>query len=251
MKKFISLSGGVESTALCVLFGNVADAIFADTKNEHKHIYERLIKIENWVKANIRPTFKIHYVTNKKHPKGLRDYIIKMKFYPSFKSRYCTRLFKIEPIDDFLKKIENPTLLIGLNYDEQDSRTGNYGLVKKCSYEYPLIENRLTRSACKTILNKVGLLPNFPVYSQRGGCIDCYFKSVKEYEAMALLNETEFDIVMHTEEIIQDVRGSFFSIKKGIKMREIKQRVSNILFAPEEIYPVINDVTSCGVFCNR
>lgn len=35
MKRFISFSGGVESRTMAVLFGNKADAIFADTGAEH------------------------------------------------------------------------------------------------------------------------------------------------------------------------------------------------------------------------
>jgi hypothetical protein len=86
---------------------------------------------------------------------------------------------------------------------------------------------------------------------QRGGCIGCYYKSKKEYEAMALLNLKEFEEVEHIEEMIQDRREEFFSILPNITMYQIRQNVSNMIFKPEEIYPVINDATKCGVFCNR
>ena len=252
MKQFISFSGGVESTTMCVLFGDKADAIFADTGYEHKVIYDRLDLVEKWVQDFHRKDFKIYRIKNKDYI-SLKTYILDAKFYPSFKSRYCTRMFKIEPIDDFLEqyKDEGVELMIGLNADEIELRTGNHGNKKFVKYSYPLADNSLSRSACLLILNRAGLQPNFPVYMSRGGCVGCYYKSKKEYEAMALLNPKEFTEVQNIEENIQDRRESFFSILPGITMQQIKDNVSNMIFKPEEIYPVVNDATKCGVFCNR
>jgi len=42
MKRFISFSGGVESTTMCVLYGKGATAIWCDTGAEHKEMYERI-----------------------------------------------------------------------------------------------------------------------------------------------------------------------------------------------------------------
>jgi hypothetical protein len=252
LNKYISFSGGVESTTMCVLFGNKADAIFSDTGFEHDVIYDRLDSIEAWVKNFHRSDFKIHRVKNEQYG-TLIDYIKSQKFYPSFKARYCTRMFKIEPIDDFLEKHkdEGAELLIGLNAEEKDMRVGNHGNKPFVSYSYPLVDNGITRDACKKILERAGLLPDFPPYMLRGGCVGCYYKSRKEYEAMALLNPSEFEIVENLEEEIQDMREDYFSIKEGVKMSEIRKSVSNMLFKPEEIYPTLNTITKCGVFCNR
>ena len=141
--------------------------------------------------------------------------------------------------------------MIGLNAEEIDQRTGNHGNKKFVNYSYPLADNGLNRAACITILKKVGLNPEFPAYMRRGGCIGCYYKSKKEYEAMALLNPAEFKVVENLEEEIQDKREKYFSIKDGIKMSEIREGVANMIFTPDEIYPTINDATKCGVFCNR
>jgi len=251
-KTFISFSGGVESSTMCVLFGNKADAIFSDTGFEHEEIYKRIDLVENWVKNFHRKDFKIHRIRNQKH-NSLLDYIEESKFYPNFQARYCTRMFKIEPIDNFLEKFkkDGTELMIGLNADEIELRTGNHGNKKFVNYSYPLADNGITRGGCISILKKVGLYPEFPAYMKRGGCIGCYYKSKKEYEAMALLNPKEFKIVEDLENRIQDKRKEFFSIKQNIKMREIRENVSNLLFKPEEIYPTINNSTNCGVFCNR
>jgi hypothetical protein len=252
MKQFISFSGGVESSTMCVLFGNKADAIFSDTGFEHKEIYDRINLVEKWCQEFHKRDFKIHRIKNEKH-NSLIDYIKLSKFYPSFQSRFCTRMFKIEPIDNFLNQFKNEgcKLMIGLNADEIDQRTGNHGNKKFVEYSYPLADNGLTRVMCIAILQKVNLYPNFPVYMKRGGCIGCYYKSIKEYEAMALLNPTEFKIVEELENEIQDIRKEFFSIHQSKTMKQIREHALSSLFSADEMYATINDVTKCGVFCNR
>lgn len=257
MKQFISFSGGVESSTMCILYGNKADGIFADTNFEHKPIYERIAKVEKAVRNFHNNDFKIHIV--KRDGESLPEYIESSKFYPSFQSRFCTRMFKIEPIDNFLKqyKKDGATLLIGLNADEigdgvNDPRTGNHGNLPFIKYSYPLADNGITRKMCIQILESVDLAPKFPPYMQRGGCIGCYYKSKKEFEALAILAADEFDQVAELEAIIQDKRDKFYHIVDSIpNLKDFKRHAQSILFNPDEIYPVINNASKCGVFCNR
>lgn len=250
MKKFISFSGGVESTTMCVLFGANANAIFCDTGFEHKIMYERINMVEKEIKK-LHPNFKIIRVKNKEH-RSLPAYIKKHKFYPSVMARFCTRMFKIEPIDDFLRDQGPVELMIGLNADEFE-RTGNHGLVQNVTYSYPLIMANLARKSCIEILKKLNLEPVFPPYMARGGCIGCFFKSKKEYTAMAILNEEEFDQVVELEEVIQDERGHRYGIRDGIpNMKDFKRLAKSTLFSAEEMYDYTLELqTPCGVFCHR
>ena len=50
MKKFLSLSYGVESTAMAILYGKGATCIFCDTGAEPKQIYERIAKVDKILK---------------------------------------------------------------------------------------------------------------------------------------------------------------------------------------------------------
>lgn len=252
MKKYISFSGGVESSTMCLLFGNKADAIFADTNYEHKPIYERIIKVEKYVREFYGNNFKI--VRVQREGETMPEYIKSSKFYPSFQSRYCTRMFKIEPIDDYLEQYKNEgvELMIGLNADEIEQRTGNHGNKPFVKYSYPLADNGITRAICIEILQTAKLMPNFPPYMQRGGCIGCYYKSKKEYEALALLNPEEYDIVANLEQTIQDKRDKFYHIVESIpNLKDFKRYAQSILFNPDDIYPVINNASKCGVFCNK
>lgn len=256
MKKFIAFSGGVESTTMCLLFGNKADAIFADTGAEHKELYERIDLVEQAVREFHGNDFNITKVSNKKYS-SLQESIIQKKFFPSFRNRFCTHMFKIEPIDDFLEQFkgEGAELMIGLNADEADRRTGNLGKLPFVNYSYPLVEAGINRAKCEQILKAANLHPNFPVYMRRGGCKFCYYKSKNEFRAMVHLSPDEFQEIVELEIAFQDQREVFFSIKdtipEGMEQFRKNELVNPTLFNMADVYATVNDATSCGQFCNR
>lgn len=258
MKRFISFSGGVESTAMCLLYGKGATAIFCDTGAEHKKMYERLDYVENMLKVYHNGDFELVRIKPLKKHKGieydsLTDYIKGTKFFPSARTRFCTVDFKIKPIDTFLAQYDAVELLIGLNADETD-RKGNHLNGENITYRYPLIEDNYDRDFCLELLEKYNLHPNFPAYMSRGGCKFCFFKSKKEYRAMVHLAPEEIQEVAELEESIQDRRGKYFRIKKDMpKISEFIQIEQNNLFDDNsEYYRIDNDDSpSCGVFCHR
>lgn len=259
MKRFISFSGGVESTTMCILYGSDAKGIWSDTGSEHKKMYDRIEKVENEIKK-IHPEFEIIKVkANTTHKKVQYDNLEKLaiayKFMPSGQARYCTRIFKIEPIDNYLKQFVECELMIGLNADEWNSREGNWGLNENVKYLYPLVDDGYTRDDCEEILNEHGLHPNMPVYMLRGGCRMCFFKSEKEYRAMYHLDRQEFMEVMAFEEEIQDKRKKFYSIMgngKSLRQLMLQEQKERFQF-PEiaELYKSLKKETSCGAFCHR
>jgi hypothetical protein len=257
-KTFISFSGGVESTAMCLLYGKGATAIFCDTGSEHRKMYERLNYVENMLKAYHCGDFELVRIKPKKQYKGkeynsLTEYIKAVKFFPSGQRRFCTADFKIKPIDNFLKQFEEVELLIGLNADETD-RQGNHLEGKNIIYRYPLIEDGYDRDFCLELLKTYNLHPNFPAYMSRGGCKFCFFKSKKEFRAMVHLAPEEIEEVAALEESIQDSRGKFYRIKKDLpKIRQFIQIEKNNIFGDNSIYynTDTDESPSCGVFCHR
>jgi PP-loop superfamily ATP-utilizing enzyme len=225
-KRFIAFSGGVESSAMCVLYGKDATPVFTDAGWEHKPMRERLDVMEAALKKIHGDSFCIIRI-KAENVEGtgtntLPDYIRLRKFYPNPVARFCTRLFKIEPMDKFLLKQGDCEVFIGLNSDEADDRTGNYGECKNVSYRYPLIEDGLTRKDCEAVLSKHGLLPQFPPYMSRGGCVGCFFKRKAEFAALALLDKDEAVSVAELEEAIQDKRGKYYHVHNSIpNMRDM------------------------------
>jgi len=250
-KKFIAFSGGVESTTMALLFGRSATPLFADTGFEHREMYERLDRIEVALQEIHGEGFKIQRVSR---DETLQEYIQRTKFYPSPVARFCTRMFKIEPMDEFLKDQGECELMIGLNADEAD-RTGNHGLISNVTYTYPLIDLGITRDRCLEYLKAYDLQPHFPPYMQRGGCVGCFYKSKKEFTALALLNQTEADMIAELEASIQDERGKHYGIRDGIpNMREFINNVKSqtSIMSAEKLYETKQQAnTPCGVFCHR
>lgn len=252
LKRFISFSGGVESTTMCVLFGKGATAIWCDTGAEHELMYQRINDLEIKLKELHEGDFELVRVKSKKY-NGLEEYAKKQKYMPSGQARYCTRLFKIEPIDEFLSTQGECELMIGFNVDEED-RTGNLELKSNVKYTYPLIDYLFTREECEAILRFEGFHPNFPVYMLRGGCRMCFFKSEKEYRAMYHLNKKEFEEMMQFEEGMQDKRLKFYSImSNGKSLRQLAKECESELFV--DVKSLYEDYKkegkSCGAFCHR
>ena len=238
MKRFISFSGGVESTTMCILYGKGAKAIWCDTGAEHTEMYKRMDMVEERLKQLHGGDFEIIRLKPSVKIKGkmidnLLTGVIAQKFMPSSMARYCTRQFKIEPIDKFLKEQGECELMIGLNADEE-SREGNWGLMANVKYSYPLQTDGHNRGDCEAILNLHGLHPQFPAYMLRGGCSMCFYKSEKEYKALYYLDRAEFDRMVEFEDRYQDNRAKFYSImSSGKSLRQLATECNAEMFKDE------------------
>lgn len=263
MKKFISFSGGVESTTMCVLYGKGAKAIFCDTGWEHEELYKRLDYVEQQLKVlhdgdfeliRIIPEVKVtSRITGEKIiVNKLQDRILHTQFFPNQLKRFCTSEFKIIPIDNFLKEQGVCELMIGLNVEEEEKREGNHEKLDNVNYTYPLVKDDLDRDDCIEILDKYGLNPNFPVYMSRGGCKGCFFKGKKEYRAMVHLSPEEIQEISELEMAVQDKRGKFFRIKRDMpSMKDFIEIEKNTLFDVKDFYIADSEHYSCGMFCHR
>lgn len=261
MEKFISFSGGVESTTMCILYGKGNKAIWCDTGAEHKEIYDRIDYCERALKQIHGNDFEIirlkaNVKVKGKYVSSLVDAITGWLYMPSQGRRWCTSKFKIEPIDEFLKQQGECELMIGLNADEE-KRTGNWGLMSNVKYTYPLQEDDLTREDCEDILKQYNLMPDFPFYMNRGGCFMCIYKSVSEYKAMYVFDRETFNRVKQLEEKVQDKRKKFFAISVNqVQMNKIQSIVESEIRnwgidAVKDFYKKIEQKQACGAFCHR
>lgn len=267
MKKFISLSGGVESTTMCILYGKGATAIWADTGDEEDELYERMDFLEGSLKDLHGGDFNLVRLKAKIIAKGiecstLEELAIAWTYFPSPIARYCTAKLKIEPIDNFLKDQGDCELMIGFNADEEPNkdRTGNYMKCENVSYTYPLYENGLTRAECEDILNNYNLHPNFPIYMKRGGCRKCFYKGKSELKAKCVFNpegfakDKDFEIEMNAK----SNRKKFYHINMnaGMSYQAIEDEVNKeiVLWGLEVVKEMYNKTEThkpCGSFCHR
>lgn len=272
MKRFISFSGGVESTTMCLLYGKGATAIVCDTGDEEPEMYERWDFIENAMKVLHDGDFKLIRIKPNVKVKGelhetLTEVALAKGIFPSSMIRWCTPLLKIEPIDNFLRDQGECQLMIGLNLDEENSRAGNWESLGNVNYTYPLVEDERTRQDCIDALREYGLEPNFPPYMKRGGCRKCFFRGKKEAKAKYFFNkegfleDQAFEIELNetgTRKLTTTGAKKFFGINQGFPqgyqsvINECEQEIA--MFGLEEMksqYTNITEHKACGVFCHR
>jgi len=267
MKRFISFSGGVESTTMCILYGKGATAIWCDTGDEEPEMYERIAKVEKELIEIHDGDFRLVKIYPEIVAKGkvchtIEEAALAWSFYAAANARWCTSKFKIEPIDLFLMQQGPCELLIGFNADEEPEkdRTGNFMECDNVDYRYPLYEDGFTRYDCEETLRMHRLLPNFPIYMKRGGCRKCFFRGKGEMKAKYIFNPTEFAKDKAFENHMNDVsdRKKFYHINMnaGASYQSIEDEVNREIaqWGIDEVkrmYKSIETHKACGAFCHR
>ena len=287
MKKFLSLSYGVESTAMAILYGKGATCIFCDTGAEPKQIYERIAKVDKILKEIHGGDIELVKIKASVNVKGVKvdnliDYIKGYKYFPSKMMRFCTKEFKILPIDDFLSSQGDCELCIGFNADETPSiqtleatvlpedtvlqyelfsddvtkivkkqkakRVGNLMACKNVTYSYPVHAAGLTREDCEDVLKEHGLEMDFPSYMNRGGCWMCFFKGLPELKAIYFFDRELFNAIKELELYIQDNnRKGFYNafISLGCSIGDVeKQCEQELIMWGAEVFNMYKNVKS-------
>jgi 3'-phosphoadenosine 5'-phosphosulfate sulfotransferase (PAPS reductase)/FAD synthetase len=272
MERFISFSGGVESTTMCLLYGKGATAIVCDTGDEEPEMYERWDFVENAMNIIHDGDFKLIRIKPKAKHKGLfyetlDDLALAYGFFPGSGKRYCTRILKIEPIDNYLEEQGQCELMIGLNADEIELREGNQSTLPNVKYTTPLAEDGHSRADCIDFLKEYQLEPNFPPYMKRGGCRKCFFRGKKEAKAKYFFNkdgfleDQAFEIELNhkgTRKLNKSGTKKFFGINQAFPagyqsvIDECEQEIA--MFGLEQMksqYKNITEHKACGLFCHR
>jgi len=241
MTEYVAFSGGIDSTALALLMPD-AELIFTDTGWEFPHVYEHIERFEDVTGRQVT------WLNSAKWPTGIPEGIKFKNFMPNHGARFCTSEFKIQPLEKFLH--DGDKLCIAIRADEPE-RGGNWAEYAR----YPLREMGITRIDCVRICAEHDLLPRYPVYAARGGCIGCFYKRKSEVQAMAALIPETLDQLRELEESVQDERGKYFHMfpNVGMSIRDIQ--LQPMLFEPEQVYASAYDTSdygqACGLFCNR
>jgi len=224
----ISLGAGVQSSTMALMASrgelldiNVDFAIFADTQDESKKVYEWL----DWLEGQL--SFPVYRVTKGK----LSEKALEMRTtedgrkYPKVSipfhvlttdgkktmvtHRNCTADYKIKPILKELRarcgikrgqKVATVTSLIGISYDEmqrmKDSRE------PWAVNRWPLVEMKMRRGHCIEWMRKNGY-PEPP----KSACIYCPFKSAELFRDMQLNEPEAFQEVIDFEKQINERRS--------------------------------------------
>ena len=232
-KHIISLGAGVQSStmALMAAHGEISPmpdcAIFADTQDESKAVYEWLNMLEGFINDAPHP-FPIHRVTRGKlskssltprvSAKGVKYSKTSIPFFTlnSDKSggmipnRGCTYDFKIMPIRKKQRelgeikrgqKTVGVITWIGISLDEASRMKDSRDVW--CENRWPLIEARMTRADCLRWMESHGY-PEPP----RSSCVYCPFHSNTEWRRLKTDEPREFTKAVKFERAIQKMKGT-------------------------------------------
>ena len=241
---FVSVSGGLDSTALAIIISQEnkeAKYIFADTGDEFPQVYEHLNKMETVLGIEI---------VRVKGEMTFNDFVLKKNYFPSPRFRWCTPIFKIQPIYDYLEKFNPYKLAVGLRCDETRKESDDNHIF------YPLRDKNINRNKVKNICSEYGLVPQYPFYMSRGGCYSCFFKTKKEIIGLAQNEPELFQKLIDRENKVNEnfnKREKSFYMFQNLGMRlEVAKKIIDAgkqveMFNKSMVY----EQTSCGLFCRK
>jgi 3'-phosphoadenosine 5'-phosphosulfate sulfotransferase (PAPS reductase)/FAD synthetase len=155
--------------------------VFCDTQKELPETYEYLDRLQAFLG---KPIKRLNATRGFDH--WLEVY---GGYLPSSRMRWCTRMLKIKPFEDYVGDDEVLSY-IGIRGDED--RSGYISTKPNIKPVYPFKEDRIVEADVFRILEESGLgLPKYYEWRTRSGCYFCFFQRKKEWAGLNTWNQSE------------------------------------------------------------
>ena len=196
----VPISGGKDSTALAVYLSQTYpdlpfEFVFSDTGAELPETYRYFERLEHVLGVDVTrvSAFELLEVEQKpgRTPFDIVLYEHYSGFLPSPSSRWCTRMLKIRPFEEFIGSAPAYSY-IAIRADE--SRRGYTGTGSKpvllsekpnITPVYPFRDEGLTIADVHRILDESGLgLPEYYEWRSRSGCYFCFYQQIAEWQGL-------------------------------------------------------------------
>ena len=268
MRHIIPISGK-DSLATAIIQRKINPAldyefIFNDTGLELPETYEWLESIQKKLDVNILTIGE-----------SLLDIIWAQGILPSFNARFCTRMSKIYPMEDYLNGDE-AMVYFGIRYDER--RRAGYKPSKKTKIipTYPLIKNQIGLNGVYKIVPQDLLPPDFfwqrlfdivkkmvtPLeltvdnltdterrtlfsWRSRPNCYNCFF--MRYYEVVGL-HEFHPDLFWKSVELEDTTGGDGYTIKEKSFTDIIKESDYYINRRAKQVAKLVKQIAQKSIF---
>ena len=229
VRHVLGLSGGKDSAALAIYMRDRVpnmEYFFCDTGCELPETYDFLNKLKD--KLGI----KITYLNEGLIEQCDRESIFKHwlaeynGFLPSPMARWCTRVLKIKPLENFIGGDEAISY-IAIRADE--NRDGYVSPVRsKITAVYPFIEDGIKRNDVIGIIEDSGIgMPEYYKWRSRSGCYFCFFQRKIEWVGLYDNHPELFERAVRYESEHAD--GRTFTWTKGETLLELIGRREQII----------------------
>lgn len=173
----LGISGGKDSAALAIYIKEQhpdvhekVEYFFTDTGAELDEVYEFLAKIEAYLGKEI-----IRLSSGKPFEHWLK---VHNEYLPSPQQRWCTRMMKIKPFEEFVGD-DFVITYVGIRADE--NREGYISQKPTIKAVFPFVEDGLVRDDIFQMLEDTVGIPEYYKWRSRSGCYFCFFQQQKEW----------------------------------------------------------------------
>jgi 3'-phosphoadenosine 5'-phosphosulfate sulfotransferase (PAPS reductase)/FAD synthetase len=215
-RHILCMSGGKDSTALALYMRDripEMEYVFCDTDKELTETYEYLNRVEAFLgKKIVRLNDKAGF-----------DHWLDVfgGYLPSPQMRWCTRLLKLKPFEDYVGE-EEVISYVGIRADE--NRTGYISHKPNLKAVFPFKDAGIDYAGVMKILQDSGI--GMPPYLKWGrthsGCYFCFFQKPIEWVRLLEAHPDQFEKAMKYEKLGDDP-GRTFTWIQGMSLAELRK----------------------------
>ena len=247
----VSVSGGKDSAALAVYLRNKypeipAIYVFCDTGCELPETDEYIQRLEGLLGKQVIRLTALETLNIKVKP-GRNPFDIWLKeiyggFLPNPRSRWCTRVLKIQPFEQYVGK-KHVFSYIGIRADEdrdgyKPKKPPRLSDRPNIIPVYPFKDDGINLDGVKKILEESGLaLPKYYEWRSRSGCYFCFYQQIGEWQGLYERHPELFRKALSYE---TKINGKQFTWVDGRSLRDI-------ITMPRHDVPSMDDVEGCAI----
>lgn len=248
MSDMISFGGGVNSVAMTILLleeGWRGPIVFADTGGEWPETYCYIDYFEKQFLAprrlaliRLQPTGQMPMARyyEPRFDCSVEEWTLRKGIIPLAFARWCTRDFKITPLNRFQRYMGLDKVLIGIDAGEAH-RIRPIG-----GHRYPLVERGIDRDRCKEIIQGAGLEE-----PPKSSCFFCPFQRMHRWKDLWKFHPDLFERAAEMERVASK-RGrkkATLHPKGKFNLDEMKERFEAQIELPGFEYEHLREFQGC------